>query len=153
MRGEQASPDHDWRAVISGPTLARALANLGVRPGVLQVVRVVERSISGRVQTLWVAGSRGTGSVTGRALRAAIGASVIRSTLFDVRREGGNFVFAGSGHGHGVGMSQWGARAMAQAGASYREILAAFYPGTELGVLSESTARLRPHERRASSRP
>ena len=38
----------------------------------------------------------------------------------------------GSGHGHGVGMSQWGAEAMARRGASYREILAVFYPGTAL---------------------
>ena len=29
-------------------------------------------------------------------------------------------------------MSQWGGQAMARAGASYREILAAFYPGTRL---------------------
>jgi stage II sporulation protein D (peptidoglycan lytic transglycosylase) len=38
----------------------------------------------------------------------------------------------GSGYGHGVGMSQWGAQAMAERGADYREILAAFYPGTML---------------------
>jgi len=38
----------------------------------------------------------------------------------------------GSGHGHGVGMSQWGAQAMAQHGASYREILAKFYPGARI---------------------
>jgi SpoIID/LytB domain protein len=29
-------------------------------------------------------------------------------------------------------MSQWGAQAMASDGASYREILASFYPGTKL---------------------
>jgi SpoIID/LytB domain protein len=29
-------------------------------------------------------------------------------------------------------MSQWGAQAMAKAGAGYREILGAFYPGAEL---------------------
>jgi stage II sporulation protein D len=57
---------------------------------------------------------------------------VIRSTLFDVRDGPEGFVFVGSGHGHGVGMSQWGAQAMAMRGASYREILAAFYPGTQL---------------------
>jgi stage II sporulation protein D len=44
----------------------------------------------------------------------------------------GDVVFVGSGHGHGVGMSQWGAQAMAERGAGYREILAAFYPGTTL---------------------
>jgi SpoIID/LytB domain protein len=29
-------------------------------------------------------------------------------------------------------MSQWGAQAMATRGVGYREILAAFYPGTQL---------------------
>lgn len=38
----------------------------------------------------------------------------------------------GRGHGHGVGMSQWGAYTMAGQGASSAQILASFYPGTEL---------------------
>lgn len=38
----------------------------------------------------------------------------------------------GRGHGHGVGMSQWGAFTMAGQGASSAQILASFYPGTEL---------------------
>jgi stage II sporulation protein D len=57
---------------------------------------------------------------------------VLRSTLFEIRSGEDGFTFVGSGHGHGVGMSQWGAEAMARRGASYREILEAFYPGTTL---------------------
>ncbi len=37
----------------------------------------------------------------------------------------------GEGWGHGVGLSQWGARAMAEQGADYREILAHYYGGLE----------------------
>jgi stage II sporulation protein D len=37
--------------------------------------------------------------------------------------------FVGEGWGHGVGMSQWGAKAMADRGATYREILAHYYGG------------------------
>ena len=37
--------------------------------------------------------------------------------------------------GHGVGMSQRGAKAMAQAGKNYREILAFYYPGTEISTI------------------
>jgi len=40
------------------------------------------------------------------------------------------------GYGHRVGMSQYGANAMAVAGSTYQEILAHYYPGTELKVLS-----------------
>jgi stage II sporulation protein D len=140
VEGEEDSPYTYWRAVISGPKLARALVPLGLSAGALREVRVVERSASGRARRVWVDGARGEGSLSARDLRRVVGTSVIRSTLFDVREEGGDFIFAGSGHGHGVGMSQWGARAMARAGASYREILAAFYPGTELRRLDVQTS-------------
>ena len=43
------------------------------------------------------------------------------------------FVVAGGGWGHGVGMSQWGAFGQAKAGRDYRQILATYYRGTELG--------------------
>jgi len=59
----------------------------------------------------------------------------LKSTLFELREDGDAFVFVGSGRGHGVGMSQWGARAMARAGASYRVILGTFYPGAEIKYL------------------
>ncbi|HXG75219.1 MAG TPA: SpoIID/LytB domain-containing protein, partial [Gaiellaceae bacterium] len=42
------------------------------------------------------------------------------------------FLISGRGFGHGVGMSQWGAYGQALEGRSYREILAYYYPGTEL---------------------
>ena len=45
---------------------------------------------------------------------------------------GQSFLFTGKGWGHGVGMSQWGAKAMAEAGWSHKEILRHYYPGTEL---------------------
>ena len=40
-----------------------------------------------------------------------------------------DLVFSGSGWGHGVGLSQYGARAMADAGDSTYEILEHYYPG------------------------
>jgi stage II sporulation protein D len=52
--------------------------------------------------------------------------------LFELRDRDGEVVVVGSGHGHGVGMSQWGAKAMAEAGATHREILTTFYPGATL---------------------
>lgn len=132
VQGEEDSPDTYWRASITGTTLRRALAPLGVRLGAIRQLRVIDRSASGRAQRVRVVGTEGSAELSGRELRDALGPQTIRSTLFDVRSKGGEFVFAGSGHGHGVGMSQWGAEAMARRGADYREILAAFYPGTTL---------------------
>ncbi len=130
--GEQDSPDTYWRVRYSRTELGRALAPLGLRLGAVREARVAARTPSGRAARVVLTGSLGSGHVTGRALRSALGDGVIRSTLFEIRDLGDDVVFVGSGHGHGVGMSQWGAQAMAERGADYREILAAFYPGTRL---------------------
>lgn len=41
------------------------------------------------------------------------------------------------GSGHGVGLDQWGAIVMAERGASYRQILRFYYPGTVFGRLGD----------------
>ena len=129
---EEDSPDTYWRASVSRTTLRRALVPLGVQVGPVRELRVVERSSSGRARTVQVRGRDGKKEIEARALRERLGAKVIRSTLFEIRDAADGFLIVGSGHGHGVGMSQWGAEAMARRGAGYREILASFYPGTEL---------------------
>lgn len=67
--------------------------------------------------------------VTGAEARSAFS---LRSTTFKVEYDGSNFVFGTKGYGHGVGMSQSGAIAMADEGASYTDILNWYYPGTTL---------------------
>ncbi len=43
------------------------------------------------------------------------------------------YVLSGGGYGHGVGLNQYGAFGQAKANRGYREILAFYYTGTELG--------------------
>ncbi len=133
VEDEWESPDAYWRLQVSGAELARALETVGVSVGQVRSLQIAGRSPSGRVAQVKVTGKRGTVRITGRELRDALGHRALRSTLFELRAEpGAGFVFVGSGYGHGVGMSQWGAQIMAERGASYREILAWFYPGTIL---------------------
>ena len=132
VANEEDSPDTYWRASVSGTTLGRALAPVGVEVGAVQEFRVIERSASGRAARLQVRGKKGSAVIEARALRTALGAAVIRSTLFEIKPSEDGFIIVGSGHGHGVGMSQWGAQAMAQGGARYQEILSTFYPGTRV---------------------
>ena len=59
----------------------------------------------------------------------------VEKRIFGVRRmtrNGENFVLDVTGYGHGVGMSQYGADYYARQGMTWREILAHYYPGTEL---------------------
>ncbi|HEY2813937.1 MAG TPA: SpoIID/LytB domain-containing protein [Acidimicrobiales bacterium] len=48
----------------------------------------------------------------------------------------------GKGFGHGVGLAQWGAKYMADAGASHESILGTFYPGTTLATVGDQTVRV-----------
>ena len=84
-----------------------------------------ERDAAGRVAQQHICSA----ALSGSALRTLF---ALRSTDFDLAYTGGCFVFTVRGFGHGLGMSQYGAEAMAESGAGYREILAHYYPGTEL---------------------
>jgi stage II sporulation protein D len=70
--------------------------------------------------------------MTGESFQMQIGRSLgwnrVRSLLFDIDGD----VFRGSGSGHGVGLCQRGAQSRAKAGKTWREILAAYYPGALL---------------------
>lgn len=93
-----------------------------------------QRGISGRIGVLAIQGDKGTIEVAGDLrIRRLLGG--LKSTLFDVKREGNSFVFRGAGFGHGVGMCQMGAIGMATAGKSHKEILAHYYRGTHLHKL------------------
>ncbi|MDB4954291.1 MAG: SpoIID/LytB domain protein [Myxococcales bacterium] len=89
------------------------------------------RGVSGRIQTIAIVGDKASIEVTGDLhIRRLLGG--LKSTLFEVRREGNTFVFHGAGFGHGVGMCQMGAIGMADAGKSHEQILEHYYRGTHL---------------------
>jgi stage II sporulation protein D len=98
-----------------------------------RAVEVLARTPSGRAERVRVRDGAGTRVYTGADFRALLGWSALPSLLFDVAAgEDGAVVLRGRGSGHGVGMCQWGARGLAAAGWTYREILAHYYPGTEI---------------------
>lgn len=88
-------------------------------------VGAAQKNESGRVDSVLIGGQ----SVTGGELRQTF---LLRSTAFTLEYTGEVFRFTVTGFGHGVGMSQYGANVMAQNGADYKEILAHYYPETEL---------------------
>lgn len=122
------APDHFWSFEIPAADFAEALRERGVQVARAAPVEVSERSDSGRVLRLRV----GESELSGRDLRQVLGGAAIKSTLFDVREHDGTVRFLGSGSGHGVGLSQWGALALAREGSSWQEILAHYYPGSEI---------------------
>ncbi|MBM3315896.1 SpoIID/LytB domain-containing protein, partial [candidate division WOR-3 bacterium] len=120
-----------WEVAIPSDSVDRALARqlgrsrLGLRGLALEKDRQ-----SGRVRKVRVSASSGTHSLTGEAVRTALG---LKSTAFDVRKQGSRYRFSGRGWGHGSGMCQAGALAMARAGRTHRQILLHYYSGVETG--------------------
>jgi stage II sporulation protein D len=116
----------------------RAALNANPRTSVgerLDTIDVQSRDHSGRARLVLLNGARAPlvrGEDFRTAVAAALGARTVRSSRFEVRREGQMFVFTGQGFGHGVGLCQAGAAARAAAGQSAEEILSFYYPHTRL---------------------
>ncbi len=138
-----------WEYRVDAAALARAL-DLDDRtraPGAVDRVEVARRDESGRAQDMVIrrtpsgAARRSDGFPAATAVRAdalrqilsrSFGARAIRSTWFDVRRDGRVFVFSGRGFGHGVGLCQAGALARIRGGSSLEDVMRFYYPGTSL---------------------
>ena len=80
----------------------------------------IQRSEAGYIQQI----QAGNLTLTGLEVRTALG---LRSADFTVQRQGDDFVFTTKGYGHGAGMSQYGAKALAEEGMDYHEILSHYY--------------------------
>ena len=73
----------------------------------------------------------GSGSVTPAEDAASGGGSGTDTPAgTQVTVSGSSYSFQGSGNGHQLGLSQYGARAMAERGFTYDEIIEFYYPGT-----------------------
>ncbi|MGK7943296.1 MAG: SpoIID/LytB domain-containing protein [Microcystaceae cyanobacterium] len=105
-------------------------------------MKITERSPSGRVLSLTVWTDQGELVLRKNEARSAFGPP--RSTLFylepilNPNQELGGYIFVGGGFGHGVGLSQFGSYNLANLGWSPTQILAFYYPGTQIQPLNES---------------
>jgi stage II sporulation protein D len=135
-----AATPQAWTDVIPSAQLLRALradarSDVGAR---LSSVRVVRRDATGRAEVVALEGERRRllrgwdfKIIVGRTL----GWNLLKSSRFDVMRAGAAYVFRGTGFGHGLGLCQAGAHTLAARGASYRQILEQYFPGTGVGGL------------------
>jgi stage II sporulation protein D len=136
-----------WTADIGASELQRTLTTAGLG-GRLTNMRIVSRDGSGRVARLELSGMT-PNEISGADLRAAAGRTLgwlsIKSTAFDLRRDGDIYHFSGHGFGHGVGLCVLGSVKLASSGASAGAILHRYFPGlvissTEPRVTSTTSA-------------
>lgn len=77
----------------------------------------------------------GKGEAGRLAVDRQLGWNAVPSNNFTARKKGGEVILEGAGQGHGIGLCQRGARAMAEAGASFQEIISLYLPNTALKTL------------------
>ena len=65
-------------------------------------------------------------------LNRRLGWNTVQSNDFTEKTQTAPVIIEGVGQGHGVGLCQAGSRAMAEEGADFRQILAHYYPNTEI---------------------
>ncbi len=138
---------HSWSARELGQILRAflpAAAGLpgGTRIGRVKDLRILSYTPEGRVKELEVITDRGRYQVFGDRIRSALKrdmkGNALRSIMFRLEKEHdaqGRLVrvsAVGAGWGHGIGMCQVGAIGRSKAGQGYQNILAAYYPGTQL---------------------
>ncbi|MQA90892.1 MAG: SpoIID/LytB domain-containing protein [Gemmatimonas sp.] len=130
----------ELQAILS-QTLADSLPAGQADVGELLDFEVFDRTTSGRIRTLRITTSEGFFDVGGDRIRWIFptpSGSILNSSKFDVHTERDSqgrvqaVVAEGMGWGHGIGMCQVGAMGRARAGQSYRTILGAYYPGTDV---------------------
>ncbi len=130
--GETTDACHDepgWSRTIATADLERALRAAGLS-GRLRALSIVDRTASGRAGRLRVDGFT-PGTITAHEFRMAVGRTLgwqlVRSTAFDVTKDGAVYRFDGVGYGHGVGLCVVGAGRRASRGETAATILKAYF--------------------------
>lgn len=121
---DKTVPDYAVTVTYTTEQMTTLLQNLGLEPegDPAAWFGACQWDDAGYVERLTVCGT----SFSGTALRSAFS---LRSACFSVTYDGENFALTTYGYGHGVGMSQYGAKAMAEGGSTWQEILTYYFPG------------------------
>jgi len=126
------SPVRRWDYKMTVEEGKRVARSLGVQVKDDPAIRIAARSSTGRAARLRITSRTVSRDVSAADFRRVAGYARVRSLKMEIARSGDGWKITGEGYGHGVGMCQWGANGMAKRGKTHREILARYYPGTEL---------------------
>lgn len=121
---DKTVPDYEVSITYSTEQMSSLLQGLGLTPegDPADWFGDVRWDDAGYVDTLEVCGE----TFKGTTLRSAF---ALRSASFTVTCTDDAFTLTTHGYGHGVGLSQYGAKAMAEGGSDWREILTYYFPG------------------------
>ena len=130
------SPGYAWQVDVPTTALQRAFGSDLAGIGPLRAVEVAAATPVDRPREIRFVGESATFEASPNRFRSSLGTSIVRSTFVRsvaLAADGTSVGVSGTGHGHGVGLCQWGARDLGASGASARDIIAFYFPGTDFG--------------------
>ncbi len=147
----QASPRYRWEVTRDREAFSRQLREFGKTRGhpmadlgLFKSLAVERANRNGRPATFLVMDAAGKKfSISAEQFRLACNfkvpgapavpnATLVRSGDLEVEVRGATVIIRGRGFGHGVGMCQFCAKAMADRGDTWRDMLSRFYPGAKI---------------------
>lgn len=140
-----------WSHEFLGSQIKKMLAQKNIDIGNIIECKILENAPSGRVNKLLLVGSQGEKILAKEEIRNFFkleNGQILESRMFDSETqlfldENNEFdcvvkIF-GKGYGHGVGMSQYGAKALAESGFKFDEIIKYYYLGVQIKKSSAKT--------------
>ncbi len=136
------APRYRWTTTFTGDEVDRLVSKYLANGATVRVRGAMVNGLTpgGRAAGIAFETSRGRLDARGNELRFVLrkGGELLNSTWVELEAHVGGdgtvdgLTVRGRGYGHGIGMCQWGAIGRSRAGHDVREILAAYYPGTQL---------------------
>ena len=140
-----------WSHEFLGSQIKKILAQKNIDIGNIIGCKILENASSGRVNKLLLVGSQGEKILVKEEIRNFFkleNGQILESRMFDLETQ--SFLnenneldcvikIFGKGYGHGVGMSQYGAKALAELGFKFDEIIKYYYPGVQIKKSSAKT--------------
>lgn len=131
------SPHFRWQVRLQPDIIIKRLNGRGY--GIREIRDIKEGAVNdtGRLEYVSVETENGWFEINAEDFCYIIGANILRSSNFNIKKYPLFYLFSGYGWGHGVGMCQWGALGMAVRLWSADRILNYYYPGTKITMLKE----------------
>lgn len=130
---DDKSPHFKWKRSFNLKDISKKVDDLKI--GSVKDIKPVKRSVAGRVMKIKLKGSLGEKIINGEEFRMYLR---LPSSKFNIKLSNGTASLHGSGYGHGLGLSQWGAKALAEKGLSYKQILSHYYNGAKIVKINDS---------------
>lgn len=130
--GEETAPRYSDSRTLTGAEFAQivtaAYPDVNLSGSPKSWLGAISKTAGGGIDTVFIGGV----PISGTSLRHLLS---LRSTQITITATETEITFDTLGFGHRVGMSQYGARAMAEEGANFAEILIHYYQGAQIKKL------------------